>query len=162
MSNIIATKDTGRRRRLAGTDFPITHHVCRDETCGTVTWNLVTGLCNGIPEDTIEFETQKAALDALAALPGVAEEEPDTELDKQIVMFTTIDDAHGFVQNSGVLDWRWAGKASADGFAGYLWRHYNQIDADAYDAELRAYLESVGENPSDYIQPVNRPHKENP
>ena len=66
--------------------------------------------------------------------------------------FTTRRDAHTAVHNSGVADWEWGGNASAEGFADWLWRNRDGIDtgSDEFDAALREYLVSVGENPDDY------------
>lgn len=50
---------------------------------------------------------------------------------------------------TGTADWQWGGRASADGFAEWVFRHYTAI-GDDYVAPLAAYLKSVGENPDDY------------
>lgn len=66
--------------------------------------------------------------------------------------FVTRRDAHICVANSGVADWEWSGSASAEGFADYLWEHYDRIDTESedFDAALRGYLIQVGEDPRDY------------
>ena len=67
------------------------------------------------------------------------------------IKFTTRADAQTFVQNAGITDWAWSGNASADGFADWIYRNRDAADKDDFDAELREYLESVGENPGDYL-----------
>lgn len=67
-----------------------------------------------------------------------------------IMQIATTADAMCFVENSGVTDWEWGGQASAEGFADWLYRNRDAADRDDYEAELVAYLISVGENPADY------------
>ena len=67
------------------------------------------------------------------------------------IKFTSRRDADTFVQNAGITDWAWSGNASADGFADWIYRNRDAADTDEFDAELREYLESVGENPGDYL-----------
>ena len=67
------------------------------------------------------------------------------------IKFTTRADAQTFVQNAGITDWAWSGNASADGFADWIYRNRDAADTDSFAAELREYLESVGENPGDYL-----------
>ncbi len=69
---------------------------------------------------------------------------------EEIIKINTSHDAETFVANSGVIDWEWSGKASANGFAEWVYLNCRKIDRNNYDTELRAYLTSVGENPSDY------------
>ena len=67
------------------------------------------------------------------------------------IKFTSRRDADTFVQNAGITDWSWSGNASADGFADWIYRNRDAADTDSFAAELREYLESVGENPGDYL-----------
>lgn len=68
-----------------------------------------------------------------------------------IMKIESIQDAITFVHNSGFfLDWEWGGNTSADGFAHWIRAHYDEIDGDNYHDELRAYLLSEGEDPSEY------------
>lgn len=62
----------------------------------------------------------------------------------------SLSDAKTFVSNSGVADWEWTGSASANGFATWLRANRSTVDSEEYDAELREYLTSVGENPANY------------
>lgn len=59
-------------------------------------------------------------------------------------------DAKTFVENSGILDWKFTGNASAEGFAVWIRANRSEIDTKNYDTELTEYLISVGENPTDY------------
>ena len=77
-----------------------------------------------------------------------------------MAIFTTRTNATTFVQNSGVIDWEWGDKASADGFADWLWSNDRDSDPaspvhklgdDDYDTQesamndcLRAYLAECG------------------
>jgi hypothetical protein len=63
----------------------------------------------------------------------------------------TIQDAETFTQNSGVYDWSWGGKASAEGFVEWVYRNCSEIDSEDYDSELEKYLVSCGENPAQYL-----------
>lgn len=45
--------------------------------------------------------------------------------------FTTRTDAHTFVSNSGVIDWVWGDRASAYGFAEWLWANDRDSDPDS-------------------------------
>jgi hypothetical protein len=47
-----------------------------------------------------------------------------------------------------VQDWAWGGNASFDGFCKWLWE--NNPEYEYSDEALKAYLQSVGENPADY------------
>lgn len=66
------------------------------------------------------------------------------------MQISSITDAVRFVDNSGVVDWKWTGRASADGFAQWIRANRSEMDRDDYRAELREYLMSVGGNPADY------------
>ena len=67
------------------------------------------------------------------------------------IKFTSRRDADTFVQNAGLTDWQWGGSASAEGFADWLYTHRDSADTADCQAELAEYLESVGENPDDYL-----------
>ena len=67
------------------------------------------------------------------------------------IKFTTRRDAHTFVQNAGLTDWQWGGSASTEGFANWLYANRDSADTTDCRAELAEYLESVGENPGDYL-----------
>jgi len=67
-----------------------------------------------------------------------------------IMKLYSIDDARVFVDNSGVADWEWGEIASAEGFADWLWHNRTSVDRQDYDADLREYLLSEGEDPKDY------------
>ncbi len=67
------------------------------------------------------------------------------------IKFTSRRDAHTFVQNSGVENWEWSGNASAEGFADWLYANRDSADTADCQAELSEYLDSVGENPGDYL-----------
>ena len=67
------------------------------------------------------------------------------------IKFTSRRDANTFVQNAGLADWTWGGNASAEGFADWLYATRNEADTADCQAELAGYLESVGENPGDYL-----------
>ena len=62
----------------------------------------------------------------------------------------TVTDALDFVANSGVAEWEFGGRASAEGFAKWLFDNRSEVNPYDYGAELRQYLLSVGEDPSDY------------
>ncbi len=59
-------------------------------------------------------------------------------------------DAETFVEDSGVYEWEWSGRASLNGFAEWVHLNCDHIDDDNYHGELIEYLKSVGENPADY------------
>ena len=67
------------------------------------------------------------------------------------IKFTSRRDADTFVQNAGLADWQWGDSASAKGFADWLYTHRDSADTDDCQADLAEYLESVGENPDDYL-----------
>lgn len=62
----------------------------------------------------------------------------------------SISDAKTFVENSGIVNWKFNGGASAEGFAVWIRANRSEIDTEDYAPELSEYLISVGENPSDY------------
>ena len=66
------------------------------------------------------------------------------------IAIDSITAAQTFANNTGAADWTWVADASAEGFAKWVWDNCEEIDRDNYDAELRQYLESVGENPAEY------------
>jgi hypothetical protein len=80
----------------------------------------------------------------------------DKRFRRNAMQFETISGARTFVNSSGLVDWKWNGRASADGFAEYLFRNSDSVGPDSvptdedYTEILREYLISVGENPSDY------------
>jgi len=66
------------------------------------------------------------------------------------MQFTTRTDAHTFVANSGVANWEWQPGASAEGFAGWLWDYYGEVNDEDLDQYVAEYLHSLGQNPADY------------
>ncbi|MDH4319443.1 MAG: hypothetical protein OEV64_13715 [Desulfobulbaceae bacterium] len=62
----------------------------------------------------------------------------------------SIDDAAIFIKKAGMDNWKWTGKASAEGFADWVHRNCGEIDKVVFDEELAKYLISVGENPTGY------------
>lgn len=68
----------------------------------------------------------------------------------RMMKIDSITDAKTFVSNSGVADWEWGDKASAEGFAQYVRDNCDYIDRYDYNDTLRAYLISEGEDPSLY------------
>ena len=71
-------------------------------------------------------------------------------------IFTTLSDARA--QLNGTENWTWCGGSSHDGFIKFAYANQDQfrvtLPSDDIgfngDAALRAYLISVGEQPSDY------------
>lgn len=70
--------------------------------------------------------------------------------DATLSKITSISDAKTFVENSGVTNWKFTGRASAEGFAVWIRANRSEIDTENYAPELYEYLSSVGENPADY------------
>jgi hypothetical protein len=62
MIKTVAERQTGERR-VCGTDFSVLDKVERHEFSGRVTWVVVRGLCNGVPESAVEHKTRTEALD---------------------------------------------------------------------------------------------------
>lgn len=58
MRREIASRIVGYRT-IAGTDWPIVDSVVRD---GPRSWQVIKGLCNGVPYSAKDFRTRRAAL----------------------------------------------------------------------------------------------------
>jgi hypothetical protein len=63
ISTVIASHMHGRRR-IMGTDWPITTTVWRHGPPGNRSWEVVFRLCNGVPSDCERYETRREALEA--------------------------------------------------------------------------------------------------
>jgi hypothetical protein len=58
----ILDENTVSTRLIAGTEWPIMDQLVRDQRLGEhPQWQLVIGLCNGIPDDVLSFRTLRAA-----------------------------------------------------------------------------------------------------
>jgi len=67
-------------------------------------------------------------------------------------LFNTLNDAFIYVQNEFSPHCNWRGKSNERSFARYLFNAPSgSLTFDDIDDAFSDYLESIGENPSDYI-----------
>lgn len=65
MSSIGSTKKIQEKvvsyRLVGGTDFPVFDQLLRQEWNGKVHWQIIRGLCNGVPDSGKRYSTLKEA-----------------------------------------------------------------------------------------------------
>lgn len=66
MREIIEERRYGTRT-IAGTDWPVSEQIVRDQRRGQPEWIVVRGLCNGVPESSTTHKTLAAAREDFGA-----------------------------------------------------------------------------------------------